>query len=101
VAWAWAIVYPLAFAVLLGRFRSPLLPRPARQLPARLRRRPSCAAPAPAVARSMVHEVVPAMPLIRLLAVAAVIVAIYAALLARIEHITPRSILRAVAASRR
>ena len=43
-----------------------------------------------------VHELLPPRPLGRLLAVALVIVAVYAGMPARIEKITPRSILRAV-----
>jgi hypothetical protein len=46
-----------------------------------------------------VHAVLPGPPIGRLVAVAAVIVAIYAGLLARIERITPRSILRTVRGS--
>jgi len=47
-----------------------------------------------AVVAVVVHEVVPAHPLVRLLAVAAAVLAIDLALLARIEHVTPRSIVR-------
>ena len=49
-----------------------------------------------AVAAIAVYQVLSAPPLARLLAVAFVIVAVYAALLARIEKVTPRSVLRAV-----
>lgn len=41
-----------------------------------------------------VHAALPDRPLIRLFAVAVAIVAIYAALIARIDRITPRTILR-------
>lgn len=94
VAWAWAIVYPLAFALLLGRS----LARCHVAFASYLRGFSgvvACGAGA-ALGAVLVHAVLPAMPLVRLLAVAAVVVAIYAALLARIEHITPRSIARAV-----
>ena len=92
VAWAWAVVYPIVFAVLLGRS----LARAHVGAAAYLRSLGGvliCGGLA-AIAAFGVHEIVPAHPLLRLLAIAAVIVAIYGLALARIEHITPRSILR-------
>jgi len=92
IAWAWAAVYPAVFAVLLGS----ALSRAQVSLAAYLRslgRIIAAGAVAAAIAVA-VHAVVPAHPLPRLLAVAVAVVATYALLLARLEHITPRSILR-------
>lgn len=94
VAWAWAAIYPIAFAVLLSRALARgrvSLARYLRSLAGVL----VCGGGA-AVAAAAVHAVLPVPPLVRLFAIAAVIVAIYAGLLARIERITPRSILRTV-----
>ncbi|HSS00713.1 MAG TPA: oligosaccharide flippase family protein [Kofleriaceae bacterium] len=93
VAWAWAAVYPLVFAVLLGRSLS----RCHLQLAGYLRGLGGvllCGGAA-ALAASAVHAL-PLPPLARLFAVAISVLAVYSALLARIEHVTPRSILRAV-----
>jgi O-antigen/teichoic acid export membrane protein len=92
VAWAWAAAYPLVFAVLLGR----ALARCQVSLATYLRRIAgifSCGAAAAVIAVA-VHQLVPLSSLPRLLVVAAVVVAGYGLLLARIEGITPRSILR-------
>jgi teichuronic acid exporter len=97
VAWAWAAVYPNVFAVLLGRsLRRAHVAGLAylRSLGGIL----ACGLVA-ALAAFGLHAVIPAHPLLRLLATAAVIVAIYGGLLARIEHITPRSILRTLRGS--
>ncbi|HEY0986667.1 MAG TPA: hypothetical protein VGD80_06425, partial [Kofleriaceae bacterium] len=94
VAWAWAVAYPIVFGVLLGRS----LARCHLQLASYLRGLSgvlACGAGAAAVALA-VHELLPPRPLGRLLAVAVVVIAVYAGMLARIEKITPRSILRAV-----
>jgi len=94
VAWAWAVVYPIVFAVLLGRS----LARCHLELASYLRGLSgvlACGAGAAAAALA-VHELLPPRPLGRLLAVALVVIAVYAGMLARIEKITPRSILRAV-----
>jgi len=92
VAWAWAVAYPIAFAVLLGC----ALDRCQVTLATYLRQIAgvvSCGAAA-AAAAAAVHEVLSAPPLLRLLAVAAAVLAIYGLLLARIEKVTLRSILR-------
>src|SRR5215468_8968134 len=94
VAWAWAASYPIAFGVLLQQ----ALARGRVRLASYLRSIAGvvvCGAGAAAGAIA-VHAVLPGPPVGRLVAVAAVIVAIYTALIARIERITPRSILRTV-----
>jgi O-antigen/teichoic acid export membrane protein len=94
VAWAWAAGYPVAFGVLLQR----ALARGRVALASYLRSVAgvvACGAGAAAAAIA-VHAALPGPPIGRLLAVAVVIVAIYAGLLARVERITPRSILRTV-----
>jgi O-antigen/teichoic acid export membrane protein len=94
VAWAWAASYPIAFGVLLQR----ALVRGRVRLASYLRSVAGvvgCGAGAAAGAIA-VWVVLPGPPVGRLVAVAAVIVAIYTALIARIERITPRSILRMV-----
>jgi O-antigen/teichoic acid export membrane protein len=94
VAWAWAAAYPVVFAVLLGR----ALARCHVTLAAYLRGLAGvlvCGAGA-ALGAVGVHAVLPAPPLVRLLAVAAALLAIYLAMLARIERITPRSVVRAM-----
>ena len=94
VAWAWAAGYPLAFGVLLER----ALVRGRVRLASYLRSVAgvlACGAGAAAAAIA-VHAVLPGPPIGRLVAVAAVIVAIYTGLIARVERITPRSILRAI-----
>lgn len=96
VAWAWAAVYPLVFAVLLGRS----LARAQVAVGAYLRSLGGIVACglAAAVGGLAVHAVVPAHPLVRLLAVAVTIVALYGVGLARVEQITPRSVLRTLRA---
>lgn len=97
VAWGWAIAYPIAFAVLLGRS----LVRCHVTLASYLRGLVGvlgCGAGA-AIAGTLVHEL-PLPPLARLLAVAIAVLAAYLALLARIERVTPRSIWRAVRGAR-
>jgi O-antigen/teichoic acid export membrane protein len=97
VAWAWAAGYPIVFGVLLQR----ALARGRVRLASYLRSVAGvvvCGAGAAAGAIA-VHAVLPGPPIGRLVAVAAVIVAIYTGLLARIERITPRSILRTVRGS--
>ena len=94
VAWAWAAAYPIAFGVLLQR----ALVRGRVRLASYLRSVAGvvgCGAGAAAGAIA-VCMVLPGPPVGRLVAVAAVIVAIYTGLIARIERITPRSILRMV-----
>jgi O-antigen/teichoic acid export membrane protein len=94
VAWAWAATYPIVFGVLLSR----ALARSRVRLVDYLRSVAGvlvCGAGA-ALGAIAVEAVLPGPPLGRLVAVAAVIVAIYTALIARIERITPRSILRTV-----
>jgi O-antigen/teichoic acid export membrane protein len=94
VAWAWAIAYPPAFAVLLGRS----LVRCHVALASYVRGLvgvTACGAGA-AIAGIAVHEVVPAVAPLRLLAVAIAVLGVYLAMLARIERVTPRSIVRAV-----
>jgi O-antigen/teichoic acid export membrane protein len=94
VAWAWAAGYPIVFGVLLQR----ALVRGRVRLASYLRSVAGvlvCGAGAAAGAIP-VQAVLPGPPLGRLVAVAAVIVAIYTGLIARIERITPRSILRTV-----
>jgi hypothetical protein len=94
VAWAWAAAYPAVFAVLLGRS----LVRSHVRLATYLRAVAGvlvCGAGA-ATAALAVHAVVPARPLARLFVVAAATLAVYLGLLARVEGITPRSIVRAV-----
>ena len=94
VAWAWAVAYPLVFGVLLAQTLA------------------RCAVPLSAYARQLVgvvacggvaaalgiavHAALPAPPLLRLLAVAVVIVVGFGVLLARVERVTPRSVLRAL-----
>jgi O-antigen/teichoic acid export membrane protein len=94
VAWAWAAGYPPVFGVLLKR----ALVRGRVPLASYLRSFAGvlvCGAGAAAGAIA-VHAVLPGPPLGRLVAVAVVIVGIYAGLIARIERITLRSILRTV-----
>jgi O-antigen/teichoic acid export membrane protein len=97
VAWAWAAGYPIVFAVLLGR----ALMRARVRMGSYLRGVAGvavCGAGA-AIAAIGLAAVLPALPLgplLRLFAIAIAIVGIYALLLARIERITPRSILRTV-----
>ncbi|HMG23226.1 MAG TPA: oligosaccharide flippase family protein [Kofleriaceae bacterium] len=94
VAWGWAASYPVAFAVLLQR----ALARGRVSLASYLRSLGGvmlCGAGAAAGAIA-VHAALPGPAVVRLFAIAAVIVAIYTALIARIERITPRSILRTV-----
>jgi hypothetical protein len=94
VAWAWAATYPIVFAVLLQR----ALARGRIRLASYLRSIAGvlvCGAGA-AVGAIAVHAALPGPAPGRLVAVAAVIVAIYTGLIARIERITPRSILRTV-----
>jgi O-antigen/teichoic acid export membrane protein len=93
VAWAWAVAYPLAFAALLAR----ALDRCHVALASYLRQIAGivvCGAAA-AGAGIAVHAAMPASSVVRLAAVAAAMLAVYGGLLAQIEHITPRSILRA------
>jgi O-antigen/teichoic acid export membrane protein len=94
VAWAWAVAYPLAFAALLARALDRCgvaLATYARQLTGVV----LCGAVA-AVGAIAVHEAVPAIAAVRLLAVAVVVVALYGGMLAWVEGVTPRSVLRAV-----
>ena len=94
VAGAWAAIYPIAFAVMLGY----ALARSRVALASYLRSIAGVAAcgGGAAVAAAMVTAVLPGPAPVRLVVVAGVVVAVYAALLARFERITPRSILRAV-----
>jgi O-antigen/teichoic acid export membrane protein len=94
VAWAWAVVYPIAFAVLLGL----ALMRCRVSLTAYLGQIAgvvACGAAAVACA-AVVHALVVAPAALRAVAVAVCVVAVYGALLARVERITPRSIVRAL-----
>lgn len=94
VAWAWAAVYPLVFLVLLGRS----LARAHVTLRAYLGSLGGIAlcGLVTAVVATAAHLVLPLPPLLRLLSVAGLIVVTYGLLLARIEHVTPRSVLRAM-----
>jgi len=94
VAWAWAAGYPIVFGVLLQRALARTRVGLARYLRS-VAGVVACGAGAAAVAIA-VHLVLPGPPIGRLVAVAIAIVAIYAGLLARVERITPRSILRTV-----
>jgi O-antigen/teichoic acid export membrane protein len=96
VAWAWAAAYPIAFAVLLGRSLVRSHVRFAAYVGS-IAGVLVCGAGAAAAAIA-VHELLPARPLARLLATALATLAVYLGLLARIERITPRSIVRAVRA---
>jgi hypothetical protein len=92
IAWAWAGAYPIAFAALLWY----ALARCRVTLATYLRRIAgvvSCGAATAAIALA-VHEAVPLAPLPRLVVVAAVVLVAYGGLLARIEKVTPRSIVR-------
>ncbi|TMQ03049.1 MAG: hypothetical protein E6J90_10605 [Deltaproteobacteria bacterium] len=94
VAWAWAATYPIVFGVLLQR----ALVRGRVALARYLRSLAGvmlCGAGATAAAIAA-HAALPAPAPVRLLAVAPVVLAIYLALLARIERITPRSVLRTI-----
>ena len=91
VAWAWAASYPIAFALLLAR----ALVRGRVSLARYLRSLIGvavCGAGAAAAAIA-VNAALPGA-VVRLFAVAAAILAVYLGLLAWIERITPRSILR-------
>ena len=93
VAWAWAAGYPIVFALLLSR----ALARCRIGLAAYLRSLAGVVAcGAGAAAGAIAAAQLPGPAPVRLVAVAGVTVAIYAALLARIERITPRSILRVI-----
>ncbi|HEY0189794.1 MAG TPA: oligosaccharide flippase family protein, partial [Kofleriaceae bacterium] len=96
VALAWAAVYPLVFLVLLGR----ALSRCHVTVSAYLRSLAgiSCSGLVAAIAGTLVHAWLHWPPLAHLLATAAVIAAVYLALLARLEHVTPRSLLRSMRA---
>jgi hypothetical protein len=94
VAWAWAATYPVVFGVLLAR----ALVRGRVALSTYLRSISGvlgCGAGATAGAIAA-QAALPGPPLARLFAVALAVLAIYLALLARIERITPRSVLRTV-----
>jgi O-antigen/teichoic acid export membrane protein len=94
VAWAWAVGYPLVFAVLLAcaLYRTGVtLGTYARGLAGVL----ACGVGATAIA-AVARAVLPVPPLVRLFSVALAVIASYAGLLAWIERITPRSILRTV-----
>jgi len=91
VAWAWAAGYPVVFAILLSR----ALARTrvagmtlVRNIAGIL----ACGAIA-CVAAIGAREVVPTEPHARLAIIAAIIVGLYLVALARIERITPRSVL--------
>jgi O-antigen/teichoic acid export membrane protein len=93
VAWAWAAGYPIVFALLLSR----ALARCRIGLAAYLRSLAGVVAcGAGAAAGAIAAAQLPGPAPLRLVAVAGVTVAIYAAMLARIERITPRSILRVI-----
>jgi O-antigen/teichoic acid export membrane protein len=94
VAWGWAAGYPIAFAVLLAL----ALPRARLSLGGYLRplgRVTACAIGA-ALAGLAARELVD-----HLLAVAATVLAVYAALLAWLEGVTPRAVARAITARAR
>lgn len=92
VAWAWAAVYPIVFAVLLGRSLARAHVAVADYLRS-LGGVVGCGLIAAACGMG-IHAVVPPHPLLRLLAVAVTVVALYGVGLARVEQITPRSVLR-------
>src|SRR5262249_39474201 len=94
VAWAWAIGYPIAFVALL------VLALPASGLGAGAYLRAQigivgCAAVALGAALGA-KLLVPDVAALRASAAAAVVVVVYAALLAKIEKVTPRGIWRAL-----
>ncbi|HEY6178764.1 MAG TPA: oligosaccharide flippase family protein [Kofleriaceae bacterium] len=93
VAWAWAVTYPIAFAVLLAR----ALVRGRVSLAHYLRSLAGIAAcgAGAAAAAIAINAALPGA-VVRLFAVAVGIVAVYSGLLSWIERITPRSILRTV-----
>lgn len=93
VAWAWAAAYPIAFAVLVWRALVRGRVSPLHYLRS-LAGVGLCGGGAAVAA--VAASALPAPPVVRLFAVAAVIVAVYAALLAWIERITPRSVWRTV-----
>lgn len=93
VAWAWAIVYPFVFAVLLGR----ALGRAHIRLGGYLRALAGialCGALA-TIAGEAVHQLAPLSPIPRLCAVALAVLAVFLLALWRIERVTPRSIFSA------
>lgn len=93
IAWAWAAGYPIVFAVLLSR----ALSRCRVTLGSYLRSIAGVLGCGGAAAvGALAASELPGPHLPRLFAVAGVIVAVYAAMLAWIERITPRSILRVV-----
>jgi O-antigen/teichoic acid export membrane protein len=93
VAWAWAAAYPVVFAVLLGR----ALARCHVRLASYLRRLAGIVASgAGAAAVGIAVHALQLPALVRLLVVALVILAAYGALLALVEKVTPRSIVRAL-----
>lgn len=90
VAWAWAVVYPFVFAVLLGR----ALGRAHVTLGAYARSLAgiaACGALATAAGEAA-HHFLALPPLARLFAVALVVLAVYLLALWRLERVTPRSI---------
>ena len=94
VAWAWAAGYPIAFAILCGL----ALPRVSLSAGTYLRAQLgvlACAAGALAAALAL-REVLPEIAIVRVLAVGALTIAVYAALLAKVERVTPRGIVRAL-----
>jgi PST family polysaccharide transporter len=98
VAWAWALGYPLAFAALLA-LTLPRLGLTALTYARALVGVLGCAALAGAAAAA-VHPLLPSAPALRVLASAAIILAIDLALLARFVRITPRSMWRALRGGR-
>ncbi|HEY1814618.1 MAG TPA: oligosaccharide flippase family protein [Kofleriaceae bacterium] len=98
IAWAWAAAYPIAFAVLLV-LALPLAQLTLRAYLAPLGRVAVCALGA-AIAGEAARVFLPAGPL-RLACAAAAIVIVYAALLARLEGVTPFAVARAITAKAR
>jgi O-antigen/teichoic acid export membrane protein len=94
VAWAWAAGYPIAFAALLAL----ALPCVSLSAGAYLRAQVgvfACAAGALGAGLAL-RAVVPAIAIVRVTAIGATVVIVYAALLARVERVTPRGIVRAL-----
>jgi PST family polysaccharide transporter len=98
IAWAWAAAYPIAFAVLLA-LALPLAQLTLRAYLAPLGRVAVCAFGA-AVAGEAARALLPAGPL-RLACAAAATAIVYAALLARLEGVTPFAVARAITAKAR
>ena len=92
VAWAWTAAYPIAFGVLLAMALP--LARTSLAAYARALAKIAACAVACALAGLAARWLAPSTPLLRVLAVAAVVATSFVALLARLERITPASLVR-------